>query len=205
MKGKIPVNNTFDLNTWKQHLYTEAWKQYCHEDNVAQTRNNLFMAVHTALISLLTFVAKPLFEIGTRQIGDQTVHLGMLALGFLAFVIGSFSFALDFYWSAVIAADRAYLNIRWCTAFVIEREIGLNKYGLASLEHVYRKFSVENPAANFHPFPDSEELASIEIPILPKKRGWDTIQGSVTILKCVHALIIAVGVALIWFGSKWGG
>ncbi len=34
-------------------LYTEAWKQYSHEDNLYQNRSNLFLGLNSAFIAAL--------------------------------------------------------------------------------------------------------------------------------------------------------
>lgn len=186
-----------DKDDWKRLLYSEAWKQYCHEDNLGQSRNNLFLGVQAALIALLTLVAKPLLEAQHTQLWNHNIHLGMTTLGLLAAVIGGVSLALDSHWKAVIEAGRLYLNIRWCTVMAIETELGLQQYGPASLEDKWRAFSRENPNRKHHPFPGSDTLKSIEVLPLPKTRGWSSMRKVVSVLEKVHWGVVVVGVLLV--------
>lgn len=186
-----------DKDVWKSLLYSEAWKQYCHEDNLGQSRNNLFMGVQAALIALLALALKPLLETEPTYLWNCNIHLGMMVFGCLAAIIGKISYALDSHWLAVIEAGRAYLNIRWCTVIGLETELGLQQYGPASLEDKWRVFSRENPDEEYQPFADSNTLRSIKVPPLPETRGWSSMKRVVTVLQRVHMAMVIVGVLLI--------
>jgi hypothetical protein len=199
-KGDIPVSNAPDGDAWKRLLYSEAWKQYCHEDNLGQSRNNFFLGVQGAMIAILTLAAKPLLELPPARFWNHDVYLGMTALGMLAAVIGLLALALDRHWKAVTDAGRAYLNIRWCTIMAIETTMELGHYGLASLERKWRAFSKTNSAKEFQPFSEPESLVSIKVPPLPEARGWSSIQKVVSVLEKIHWGVVVVGVALVALG-----
>src|SRR5437867_3655820 len=54
---------------WLRLIYSEAWKQYSHEDTLGQTRMSIFVGVHSALIGILAIITKPLLDIPAISIG----------------------------------------------------------------------------------------------------------------------------------------
>jgi hypothetical protein len=79
---------------WLRLMYTEAWKQYSHEDTLGQSRMNIFLAVHAALIAILAAILKPLLDMPPRQIGSHQIYIGLGILGLFAVIIGVFSLLL---------------------------------------------------------------------------------------------------------------
>lgn len=186
-----------DENGWKQVLYTEAWKQYCHEDNLAHSSNKLFLSVHAVLVALLTLVTKPLIQAPTIDLFGVCIHGGVTVLGFLAVLVGVTSLALDQHWKSAISSGRAYINLRWCTAIVIENDINLGHIGLASIESNWRTYSNSKPEEKYHPFSDLEALSAIVLPHLPDTRGWGSMLKIVAVLEKVHWAILLGGMLLI--------
>ncbi|KOF07232.1 hypothetical protein AC739_19545, partial [Planococcus glaciei] len=94
--GKNDINNE-----WLRTLYSEAWKQYSHEDNISQKRNNLFLAVQAALIATLTGASGILLKLKALKVGSYELWIGHLALGFILIVFWYFANRLTSFWESV--------------------------------------------------------------------------------------------------------
>lgn len=113
-----------DLNVsedWLKIIYTEAWNQYNHEDNLAQNRTSFFLGIQAALIAIFTAVSGSIIQIGSHRIGVIEINLGFVLLGVLALITGLFSLAIAKNWQAAIETGRQYCNIRWIPIAVIEK------------------------------------------------------------------------------------
>lgn len=180
---------------WLRLMYSEAWKQYSHEDTQGQARMSIFLTVQTALIAILAIISKPLLDMPPRQIGSHQVYIGVGILGLFAVVIGVFSLLLGAIWKSANEAGRLALNLRWIPIAAIERMAGLNDVNLAGLEHKWRGWT----GGVYYPYKDIEELAE-EFPLhghLPKIRGWSAIKLTVCLIQVLFALITIVGFALL--------
>src|SRR5881409_2069636 len=116
---------------WLRKLYEEAWKQYSHEDNLAQSRTNFYATVHAALFALLAAVIRRLYDVGGATIFSYHVHLGLVFVGVVMIGVASLSLCLLHNWKDVMVAGRQYLDLRLATVLAIEAlaqipdEIGL--------------------------------------------------------------------------------
>jgi hypothetical protein len=188
-------------------MYAEAWKQYSHEDTLGQSRMNMFLAVHAALIAILAAISKPLLDMPPKQIGSHEVYIGLGILGIFAVIIGSFSLLLGARYKSVTEAGRLYINLRWITIAAIERIARLNDVNLAGLEHEWRKSSTEKPGTVYRPYENIEGLAEFSLDPLPRIRGWSSISWTISAIQVLFALItvggfILLGIALyLWLSS----
>lgn len=66
---------------WLRTLYAEAWKQYSHEDNLSQSRNNLFLGVQAAMIAILAGISGSLIGMEPIEIGSHQLWVGFGVLG----------------------------------------------------------------------------------------------------------------------------
>jgi len=182
---------------WLRLLYSEAWKQYIHEDAQGQTRMNIFLTVQAALIAILAAISKPLLDMPPKQVGSHQVYIGVGILGLVAVIIGFFSLVLGARWKSVTEAGRLYLNLRWIPIAAIEKSAQLNDINLAGLENAWRKHSKENSGTDFHPYATIAELSEFRLRPLPNIRGWSAISGTITSIQILFLLIMIGGFFLL--------
>jgi len=185
-----------DKNEWLRTIYIEAWKQYSHEDNISQSRNNLFLAVQAALIAILTGISSVLIDLKAFKTEPDNFWKGIAILGLVSLIFGIFARLLTLVWKKVTEAGRAFLNLRWVTARAIEEKADIN--GLAVTEDKWYRYSKNNPDAEYyHPFLDSETLKDYKIPTKKRVGGWGSILRVINIVNGLWYFIIAVGALLI--------
>ena len=66
------VGGPTPTDDWKRLAYAVAWTQYCHEDDLAQTRTNVSLTIQAALLALLVGLFSPIVEIGRRPLFGVT-------------------------------------------------------------------------------------------------------------------------------------
>ena len=193
-----------DLNVadeqWLRVIYTEAWNQYAHEDNLAQGRNNFFMGLQAALIALWTAFLKPLYEIGEVSIGSYTMHLGLLLLGGSTFLIGLFSFLLTWNWKAATQAGQRYLNLRWMPIIAIEKLAQIHRFGIATLEHEWKQLSEIHPNEPYRPFENIEGLEKCQLKPNTKVRGWSSMLNVISFWLIICGVLVVAGIVLMIVG-----
>ena len=192
---------------WLRTLYVEAWKQYSHEDNLSQSRNNLFLGVQAAMIAILTGISGLLIRMEPIEIGSHRLWVGFGALGIITVTFAVFASRLAAYWKGVTKSGRAYMNLRWIAIRAIEERVGLHSINLAGMEHNWRDFSKSNPGKEYRPFTDSESLKQYAVPPLEKVRAWSSILAVIKIVEVLWYFLLGIGVILIvatvalWFLS----
>lgn len=185
---------------WLKILYQEAWKQYCHEDNLGLARTSLFVTIHAVLLALVGGVAKPLIETAPHRFASgRDLQIGYAVLGVVMLAVGLFLFSLTFPWKSVIVAGRRYLNLRWIPIAVIEELVGVYQGSIALLENKWRTFSAANPGEPFFPYAEHEhkELGWLRLDPLPRTRGWGALESIITAIRFVDGLVGFVGILLL--------
>lgn len=180
-----------EKNDWLRTLYIEAWKQYSHEDNISQSRNNLFLAVQAALIAILTGISGVLIRMEPINISSYKINLGIGILGFIIVFFAFFVHRILLHWRSVTKAGQAFLNLRWVTARAIEQEADID--GLATIEEGWYKYSKSNPDSEYHtPFPEYESLRKIQIPTKKKIGGWLSILKVIKVVEQIWFFLLGM-------------
>jgi hypothetical protein len=65
---------------WLKILYVEAWKQYVHEDALAQARSNVFLVVQSVLLAFLASISTSVGKIGCATVFGFSFNLGLTLL-----------------------------------------------------------------------------------------------------------------------------
>jgi len=182
---------------WLRTLYAEAWKQYSHEDNLSQSRNNLFLGVQAAMIAILAGISGSLIGMEPIGIGSHQLWVGFGVLGIFTVTFAVFAGRLAAYWEGVTKSGQAYLNLRWIAIRAIEERVGLHSINLAGMEHDWREFSKSNPGKEYCPFADSESLRQHTVLPLGKVSGWSSIQKVIRIVEMLWCSLFLMGITLI--------
>jgi hypothetical protein len=205
-------NDTKDIHIsddWLRLMYSEAWKQYSHEDIQGQARMSIFLTVQTALIAILAIITKPFLDMPLKQICSHQVHVGKGLLGLFAVIIGVFSLVLGNIWKSVNKAGQIHLNLRWIPIAAIERiaklnhaNAGLETINLASFEDKCRTaLATQTTAADFSPYSDCDGLEDLKIrrdlTPLPKIRGWSAINRTIFVIQVLFGAITLAGFFLL--------
>ena len=185
---------------WLILLYTEAWAQYSHEDDLAQSRTNFFIGVQTAFILIWTALLIPVYDIGVYTISTYRYHLGSILAGVITLLIGLFSLLLTTNWKSATNAGRQYLNLRWISIEAIERLAKVDSIGLASTENRWRKHSNDKQTEKFYPFKGTMELDDLGISSREKIRGWQSMLNVIAFWQITCGLIVVAGMILVLMG-----
>jgi len=133
--SKIPDND------WLKVLYTETWKQYIHEDQFVQNRGVLFTSLFTAILASMSVFSPLILGIGYAYFYNTKIHLGVILLGLLWFFVTMVLRQLTTYFEKITVAGRGYVNVRSATLRIIEHLAGLDFYGPAVFEDIWREKS----------------------------------------------------------------
>ena len=182
---------------WLRTLYAEAWKQYSQEDNLSQSRNNLFLGVQAAMIAILSGISGLLIRIEPIRIGSHQLWVGFGVLGIITVTFAVFAGRLAAYWKGVTKSGQAYMNLRWIAIRAIEERVGLHSINLAGMEHNWREFSKSNPGKEYFPFADSKSLRQHAVPPLEKVRAWSSILAVIKIVEALWYFLLSMGIVLI--------
>jgi hypothetical protein len=145
-------------------LYTEAWKQYVHEDQLTHSRMTIYFSVLGGMTAILAASASSIVKIGMISLSlskvnpawaDRDVNFGFFLFGCFALMLGWLSCRVCRMWTHAIKASRQYVNLRWMTAFAVENILGSFGVAQAQLEDKWRHspsfkakfspFSADNP------------------------------------------------------------
>jgi quercetin dioxygenase-like cupin family protein len=182
---------------WLRTMYVEALKQYCHEDNISQTRNNLFLGIQTVLVVILTGISGFFLSMDPVCFGSNKIWIGFGGLGVFIIVFAIIATQLASCWEEVTKSGRGYLNLRWVTIKAIEDYAGLNHINIAGIEHNWKEFLKSNPGKEYHPFIETERLKQHAIPPLGKVSGWKSLLNIINIIKILWYFLLVIGVTLI--------
>lgn len=184
---------------WLRTLYTEAWKQYNHKDNLSQSRNNLFLGVQAAMIAILAGISGLLIRVGPIWIGSHQLWVGFGVLGIITVTFAVFAGRVAAYWKGVTKSGQSYLNLRWIAIRAIEERVGLHLINIAGMEYDWREFSKSNPEKEYCPFADSEILRQHTVPPLGKVSGWSSMLKVIRIVEMLWYSLLIMGIILIAF------
>jgi hypothetical protein len=190
---------------WLQTLYAEIWKQYSHEDQLAQTRSHVFLVTQAALAAFLAGVSAPLFKLGCAKVDGANFHVGLFVLGVVWLVVGVFMWLLNDRFQKVTWAGRQYINFRHAHLRAIELATFGEHVGPALLEDHYRSLSKET-VTKIRPFAGLAEKSGVQavgaIEVFPFNGygGFAFLFFTSNIWRIVFAVLAASGLALS-FGS----
>lgn len=173
-----PKNNS-KFDDWLKLLYSEAWKQYSHEDTLCQHRNTLFYGIQGGLMTLFAIIS------------TKNTQLNLVSLLLLA-IISLVAVFISDYWKSVTQAGKAYCSLRWASIRKIEKEANLSS-SIAGIEQDWKVFS-ENSLDYFVPFPSEPELNKIKI--MSNKKimgGWSSTLKVITILEYFWIGLLIIG------------
>ena len=180
---------------WLKVIYTEAWNQYAHEDNLGQSRFNFFLGIQTAFVALLA-------ALFTALLGFESMDLkiAFISLAGIAALFGIFSCLFGAYWKEVTKAGQQYLNLRWIPIAVIEKLAQIEQIGIAGVEAEWRTFSKQNPGVDYYPFKDYKELENIYLSSRQKVGGWDLMIKVIRWFQFIYFILalifVVIGVAI---------
>ena len=196
------TESSSNKDLWRDKLYDEAWRQYVHEDNLIQSRSNVFFGILAALFAVLAAVSAPIVGIGNLTLDNFTFNLGLTLFGCLATLIGAFSFLISANWKAATEAGREYVNLRWVSAAAIERLADVESIGIATLEKKWR--DNESQGFKYYPFKDNERLLDLYIPSFSGSRGYASTIAVIRICRVLSGILIVAGllIAVIGFRSS---
>jgi hypothetical protein len=188
-----------ESDEWLQEMYSLAWAQYTHEDDMGQKRDTVFVTINAALIAALAAVSPWLWRAGPVHIFHREVHLGLTVLGLLTTFFGVLAIQIDSHWRSVTKAGNAYLNLRWSIARAIEAYLNLRPIGLADAENRWQAYSKSNESADgsFNPYPDLFGLEGLSLAPRPRVSGWSSVLHIAKVLIIMWWIILASGVAVI--------
>lgn len=114
-------------NEWLKLIYEEAWRQYIHEDEMAEQRDSKYLTVLSIIFSAIGVIAAwliPSFhDMDFSVVKNCYYILTMLVIVFVALVI-IFIFAL--HWRRVTETGQEYTKIRFDVAKEIEKKINID-------------------------------------------------------------------------------
>lgn len=122
-------------------IYEEAWRQYVHEDEMAEQRDSkylnflslIFSAIGIAVTIFFSNIIGCDFKQTSIVIAIYGIHI------FILFVLAVVVVVTE-KWKCVNDAARLYVNIRWQTALNIEQKYHIEtKYSLAGAEDKLKK------------------------------------------------------------------
>jgi hypothetical protein len=124
---------------WTKMTYEETWRQYIHEDNLVQTRSNLFLAVQGALLTGVTVAVGLLASFRLTVLG-RDIWVGLAIGAILIFVLAIVSLFLLRFWKKATKGGQQYVNMRRETASAIEKHFGadISPFDIAFAEIRFR-------------------------------------------------------------------
>lgn len=172
-------------------MYSEALKQYIHEDTLSHTKNTFFLSSHGAMLAVLTGVSSVLIKLEPVTYNSISIFYGIILLGFIAILIGILGLTINKYWNSINEAHRAYSHARWLSAIAIETELELTDVGLAGIEHRWKE-NQKKTDNEFYPFKDVLGLEEHKIKDRHSFEGYDSIGGVIKIINILWLAIIFV-------------
>jgi len=201
--------------SWLERLYSEAWNQYRHEDDIEVRRMQVFTAVEAGLVAVVALIARPMLALSPVVAGANRFHIGLTALAGFMIMIGILLCFLAFVWRSAAKAGRRYLNLRWIPIYALEKYAQINDLSIAAVEDEWRRVFKEpaNRKKEFAFYRDIKELAGrFKLGSVPPFRGWTSIEAVTWAFQIISVLLVIAGVGLIfltravWTGSiQWPG
>lgn len=187
-----PPATTVPDDSWLQHLYSEAWQQYRHEDDLGLKRTTVFIAAQAGLIAILGLFASAILQ-SPSESGATEPHVDKLVVGIAIAIVSVVALLLLGVWRGVTKAGRQYLNLRWISARAIEVIKGLDPWGLAGLEDSWRRESEGSDESGVMLFPKHPALTKYKLPRKVAIRGWNSLEWLIILLAVLWAAILVAG------------
>lgn len=188
---------------WLITLYSETWKQYTHEDQIAQTRGTIFTALLTAILAAIGVLSPFVISSPCVDINGYKIYLGLTFLGIFWILVVWFLRAITSSFERVTQAGRGYVNARGATLRIIESIAGLGLIGPSLFEDEWRDKSSklkDNPKIQvFTNMPDIEGFTNI--PRYNFAGGFVFFNEVIKILRNVYLFLQLAGAVLIIIGS----
>jgi hypothetical protein len=188
---------------WLMALYSETWKQYAHEDQVAQTRGTIFTAILTSILAVLGVLSSSVIQAPCIDFNGYKIYFGLNLLGILWILVIWFLRSLTNSFEKVTLAGRGYVNARGATLRIIESVAGLGLIGPALFEDDWRdksnKLKNDPKIQVYTNIPNTEKYANI--PRYNFAGGFVFFSEVIKILRRVYLVIQIAGIVLIIIGS----
>lgn len=192
-----------DDGAWLRTVYAEAWKQYAHEDTLAQARSNVFLVTQAILIAFLATISAPLFKIGCATFGSFQLHLGFVFVGCVWSLAGVFLGVLGKKFEAVNEVGKNYVDLRHVNLRAIERLAGLGNLGPALLEHDFRAFRLSKKSGSFQPYAEHPQLSTYDdLRVAPYqgKGGFSYLNDVARLWGVIYVVITFIGILTLAMG-----
>jgi hypothetical protein len=192
------LSNGLDEN-WQRELYTQAWRQYEHENTLSLSRNTSFLTLHTAMLGIPTAV----LALAGKEANDDKLLLFSLTLT----VFGLMAIPLCRYWRRVTDGGQGYLKVRWAVIRALEEKVQLGRFGLATLEEEWRgKRRGEGCCEDYVAlFPEIPSLSKLQIRYHEECDGWETTRRLIAAISILWTFAICVGFILLIISLKKTG
>ena len=187
---------------WLRTLYTETWKQYVHEDTIAQTRGTIFTAIFAALVTALGALTFQIVLIPCSLFLYTYIFApGIIALGVVLWISASHVLnPLIVAFDDVTRAGHRYVNVRGASLRVLEATAKLGPFGPATFEDIWRDLSDgKNPDIKISVL--SGELQKVStITTYNFKGGFFFLFQIIQVLFRIAAFLRFAGIVLILIG-----
>ena len=190
-KKEIKINK----QEWITLLYSEAWKQYVHEDNLGQTRTNFFISIQTAIIAIIGFISPSLYNLGTVNNLNFKLNLGLIALGGLWIIGSSFAIFILTKWAVVTKAGKEYVRFRRIQLMGLEKIAGIDNIGISTQEIEWL-----DKKSTYFPFKAIESIKSISVKEIKPDSGWISIENAILCLRLIWTIILIIGIFITILG-----
>ena len=187
-----PPATTVPDDSWLQHLYSESWQQYRHEDNLGLKRTAVFLAAQAGLIAILGLFASAILQSPSESAGAE-LHVDKLVAGIAIAIVSVVALMLLGVWRGVTKAGRQYLNLRWISARAIEVIKGLDPWGPAGLEDTWKREAEGADDSGVMLFPRHPALTKYKLQRKVMIRGWNSLEWLMIILSVLWAAVFVAG------------
>lgn len=129
--------NHITTEKWHEILYSEAWNQYKHEDNLVQSRNQMYLTILTLLLSVCIGIVT--FLLGRNEPNSEiSLSVNVLISGIVLLIFSIIILIIVKSWSGVTDASKHYVNMRFLVAKDIENKFVHDNLGLAQREDYWK-------------------------------------------------------------------
>lgn len=163
-----------DQTEWLRLQYATAWELYRHEDQLAGSRNQVFVTIQAAVVATIAALA-----------GPTTTAGGPYLLALLLVIASLFGLATSANWRRVTEAGRAYLWLRLMDCLAIEQWKEFAGEPLATNELRLRK-AIRDGNYSYVP---AERLQVDPIVLQRARGGWASTSE------------LALGFMILWTGT----
>lgn len=199
-----------DHDRWVQVLYSEIWKQLAHQDQVANSRANIFHAVQTALFGILLVGSPNIWQFSCAKFSafelDLQLHLGSLLFGITWVFVGILLLLQGYYFRRVTEAGEQYVRLRHAHLRALE-QLTIGDFGPALTELRWRQYSKES-RQRYQPFTSlqSEDekiqaaIVAIEVDAFNHFGGYPYLYRLLKMWQIIYSVVFVVGSVFFFLG-----